>query len=84
MILAVKNLGTIHRASVICDLLHMYYFLLLSLACHLRLLMCVHILGWPKIMKYIQLEIVPRGRPTFWLMNSRGRPPFGGLYVDEF
>ena len=79
MILAVKN-----HASIICDLLHMYYFLLLSLTCHLRLLMCVHILGWPKIMKYIQLEIVPRGGPTFWLMNSRGRPPFGGLYVDEF
>ena len=42
--------------------------------------------------------IVPSGRPSFWLMNSRGkpllegcmlmnsnsRPPFGGLYVNEF
>jgi len=46
MILAQKN-----HASIICELLHMYYFLLLSLACHLRLLI---ILGWPKIMKYMK------------------------------
>ena len=42
-----------NHTSIICELLHMYYFLLLSLACHLRLLI---ILGWPKIMKYMKSE----------------------------
>ena len=54
--------------------------------------------GYKRTMYYIPIqdqqdytiEIVPRGEPSifrFWgfmLMNSRGGPPFGGLYVDEF